>query len=89
MTPMDEPPRLSRDLLQFAAGNAKRVLPRGGFELAGGVAHQRLRQAVGALDEIETEAALGAEEIAIDAALVAIVGADDFWIRRWPGARRA
>ena len=66
------------NLLQFAGGNAKRVLPRGRFELAGRIANQRLRQAVGALDKVETEAALGAEEVVIDAALVAIVGANDF-----------
>ena len=36
-----------------------------------------LRQPLGALDKVEAEAALGAEKIAVDAALVAIVGADN------------
>ena len=65
------------NLFQFAGGDAEGVLPCGGFELALRVADERLREAIGALDEVEAEAALGAEEVAVDAALVAIVGAND------------
>ncbi len=65
------------NFFQFAGGDADRVLPRGGFELALRVADERLREAVGALDEVEAETALGAEKVAVDAALVAIVGAND------------
>ena len=65
------------NFFELAGGEADRVLPGGGFELACAVADERLREAIGALDEVEAEAALGAEEVAVDAALVAVVGADD------------
>ena len=66
------------NFLELAGGKAERVLPGGGLELACGVADERLGEALGAFDKVETEAALGAEEVAVDAALVAVVGADDF-----------
>ena len=53
------------------------MLPCGGLEFTGRVADKRLRQAVGAVDKIESEAALGAQEVAVDTALVAIVGANN------------
>ena len=65
------------NLFEFAGADADRVLPCGGFELALRVADERLREAVGALNEVEAETAFGAEEVAVDAALVAIVGAND------------
>ena len=48
-----------------------------GSSLPCGIADQRLGEAFGAVDKIEAEAALGAEKVAVDAALVAVVGADD------------
>ena len=74
---MAAPPRVSRISLSLRGGEADGVLPCGGLELALRVADERLRQAVGALDEVEAEAALGAEKVAVDAALVAIVGANN------------
>ncbi len=65
------------NLLQLSSGNANGMLPCGGLELALRISDERLRKPVGALDEVESEAALGAKEIAVDAALVAIVGAND------------
>ena len=65
------------NLFELAGGEADRVFPGGGFELAVCVADERLRKAVGAVNEVEAEAALGAEEVAVDAALVAVVGAND------------
>jgi len=53
------------------------MVPGGGFELAGRVADEGLGKAGGAFDKVEAKAALGAEEVAVDAAFVAIVGADD------------
>ena len=49
------------------------MLPGGRFQLARGVAHQWLGQPLLIIDKIEAEATLGAEEIAVDAALVTIV----------------
>ncbi len=54
------------------------MLPGDGFELTLGVADERLGEPFGALDEVEAEAAFCAEEVAVDAALVAVVGANDF-----------
>ena len=75
MTPIAAPPLRVANLLQLARGQAQRVLPGGRLQLAFGIAHQRLGQALGTLDKIEAKAALGAEKVAVDAALVAIVGA--------------
>ena len=65
------------DFFQLAGGQAQRMFPGRGFQLAFGIAHQRLGQALGAVDKVEAEAALGAEKVAVDAALVAVVGADN------------
>jgi hypothetical protein len=65
------------DLFEFGGDDADGVLPGGGFELALGVADERLGEAVLGVDEVEAEAALGAEEVAVDAGFVAVVGADD------------
>ncbi len=53
------------------------MLPSGWFELALRIANERLREAIGALNVVEAKAALGAEKVAVDAAFVAIVGAND------------
>src|SRR5580700_3157678 len=53
------------------------MFPGGGFEVACGISNKRLRQAVFTVDKIEAEAAFGAEKVAVDAALVAVVGAND------------
>ena len=48
------------NLLELVGGKSQRVFPGGRLELAFGVAHKRLGEAVGVLDKIEAEAALGA-----------------------------
>ena len=64
-------------LLQPARNFLERIFPAGGFEFAI-AANERLADALGMLCEIEAEAALGAEKIAVDAGKVAIVGAQNF-----------
>ena len=64
-------------LLESSGRGAQRVFPCGRFQLACFVANERLRKTVGALHEIESEAALGAEKVTVDAAFVAVVGAND------------
>ena len=64
-------------LLQAARDFCQRVFPAGGFELAV-AAHQRLVDAFGMSREIEAEAALDAEKIAVEAGDVAIIGAQNF-----------
>src|ERR1035441_1250429 len=65
------------NFLELIGGKSQRMFPGGRLELAFGIAHERLAQAVGVLDEIEAEAALGAEKITVDPALVAVIGADN------------
>jgi hypothetical protein len=77
MTPMAAPPLIVANLLEFAGGHAQCVLPCGFNELAFGVADQRFGKAIGALNKVEAEAAFGAEKVAVDAAFVAVVGADN------------
>ena len=77
------------NLLELAGGQTQRVLPGGRLQLALRVAHQRLGQPLGAFDKVEAETALGAEKVAVDAALVAVVGADNLRaIVRLPHAQR-
>ncbi len=64
-------------LFEFAGGQPQSVLPGSLRELALVVAHQRPGEAVLTFDKIKSETALGAEKVAVDAALVAIVGAHD------------
>ena len=74
---MAEPPWLSRISLSLLPAVRSACSQVGGLEFALSVAHERLVQSFGAFNEIETEAALGAEEVAVDPALVAIVGANN------------
>ena len=66
------------DFFELGAGDAQGVFPGGGLQLAIGVADERGDEPVGLVDVVEAEAALGAEEIAVDAAFVAVVAANDF-----------
>ncbi len=78
MTPMADVRALAvANFFELRGRDAEGMFPGGRLELASRIADQRLGEALGILDEVEAEAALGAEEIAVDAALVAIVGAHD------------
>ena len=54
------------------------MLPCGRLELALRIANQGLGKALGAPDKVEAETALGAEEVVVDATLIAVIGADNF-----------
>src|SRR5438876_11571855 len=54
------------------------MFPRCQLQFSCGVAHEGFVEALRALDKIKAKATLGAQEIAVDAALVAIIGANDF-----------
>ena len=64
-------------LFQPARDFLKRVFPAGGLELSI-AADQRLADALGIRREVVSEAALGAEELAVDARVIAIIGAQNF-----------
>src|SRR5580658_6112097 len=68
---------LVANLFQAPRDFFERIFPAGRFELAVAT-HQRLAHAFGIVSEIETEAPLAAEEFAIYAGLIAIIGAQDF-----------
>jgi hypothetical protein len=63
--------------LELFGYQLERTAPTGRFELAGFVADERRLQPFGVLREVERVTALDAEELAVDAALVAVVAADD------------
>ena len=65
------------DLLQTPRDFLEGIFPTGGLELAV-AANQRLANALRMIREIETEAAFAAEKFAVDAGLIAIIGAQDF-----------
>ena len=71
------PPRLSRISRSFVPACSQRLLPTDFGKLAVCLAQQRLGQAVGVVGKIEGVASLDAQEVAIDAALVAVVAAQD------------
>ena len=77
ITPIAEPPCCIANFGESLANHFKCFFPRRRRKLAI-LANQRLREAVFVVREIKSVAALDAEEIAIDAALVAIVAAHDF-----------
>ncbi len=56
---------------------SRATLPGDGLELAVGLAEERLGDAVFVVGEVEGVTALVAEEVAVDAGLVAVVAADD------------
>src|SRR5271167_4048863 len=66
----------------------QRVFPACRLELAV-AAHQRLAHAFGIAGEVETEAALAAEEFAVHAGLIAIIGAQDFVVAHAEGGLAA
>ncbi len=65
------------DFAQFAAGVRQRLLPTDFGEFAVWLADERLGQAVGVVGKVEGVAALDAQEVAVDAALVAVVAAEN------------
>ena len=65
------------NLFELAGCKTQRMLPGGRLKLALCIAHQRSGQPFGTLHKIKTKAPLGAQEVAIHAALVAIVRAHD------------
>src|SRR5579875_3150056 len=71
ITPLAQPLRREIDSL----------FPAHRRQLAIRLAHQRLGQAVFAIRKVEGVAALDAEEVAVDAALVAVIAANDFHAR--------
>ena len=76
MTPIDACAVVGQDLLELRRDKLECLLPACGDELAVAL-DQRLLQAIGMVGEVEGVAALDAEEIAIDAAFIAIVAADN------------
>src|SRR5256885_15010949 len=54
-------PMLGLDSVQSVSRDLERVLPAGRVQLAVLAAHERLREPVGVVDEVEGEAALDAE----------------------------
>ncbi len=77
MTPMASPPCCVATSRKLLADQLKGFFPGGGSQAAV-FANQRLGKAVFMVGEIERVTALDAEEVAIDAALVAVVAAHDF-----------
>ena len=71
------PPCVAVHLLQAARHFFERVFPAGGLELAV-AAHERAAHALGIAGELVAEAALGAEEFAVEAGMVAIIRAQNF-----------
>src|ERR1700690_4372476 len=65
------------NFFELAGRKAECMFPSGGFAFACGISNERLRQAVFTVDKIEAKAAFGAEKVAVDAALVAVVSAND------------
>ena len=65
------------DFAQLAAGVRQGLLPTDFRKFTVGLAHERLGQAVGVVGEVERVAALDAQEVAVDAALVAVVAAEN------------
>src|SRR5574341_1086254 len=61
---------------QMAGGGIEGFVPGGGLQMAV-LADERLAETVIVLDEVESVAAFDAEEVAVDAALVAVVAAND------------
>src|SRR4029077_16111692 len=54
------------------------MFPGGGLKLAQRITDERLGESLGAVNEVESKATLGAEEVTVDSAFVAIVGANNF-----------
>ncbi len=71
------PPRLSRISRSLVPACCQRLLPAHFRELAVRLAHQRLGQPVGVVGKVEGVASLDAQKVAVDAALVAVVAAQD------------
>src|SRR5579862_8998129 len=65
------------DLLEASRNFFERVFPAGGFEFAV-AANERLADSFRIVREIEAEASFAAEKLAVNAGMVAIVGAEDF-----------
>src|SRR6202020_686024 len=65
------------NLFELRAGQAQRMLPGCRFQLACRVANQRLGQTISRPDKIKSKPTLSAEKIAVDAALVAVVRANN------------
>src|SRR5580704_4106765 len=65
------------DFTELAAGVAQSLFPTDLGELAVGLAHEGLGQTVGVVGKIEGVTALDAQEVAVDAALVAVVAANN------------
>ena len=77
------------NLLELVAREAQSIFPGHRLELALCVAHQRLRQPIGILHKVEPKPSLRAKEVAIDSALVAVIGTYDFRsVIRLPHAQR-
>ncbi len=76
------------EFAETLADVVERFFPAYGLEFAVGLADQRMRDAVVAIGEVEGVASLVAEEVAVDAALVAVVAADDLASRRRWSERR-
>src|SRR5271154_5171068 len=79
---------LVANLFQAARYFFERVFPACRFQLAI-AAHQRLAHAFGVGGEVETEAALAAEEFTVHAGLIAIIGAQDFVVAHAEGGLAA
>ncbi len=77
MTPIELSAAALANLAQLGAGVLQRLLPTHFSKLAVRLAQQRLGQAVGMVGKIEGIASLDAEKVAVDAALVAVVAAQD------------
>ena len=71
------PPRLSRISRSLLPACCQRLLPTDFGELAVRLAQQRLGQPVGVVGKVEGVASLDAQEVAVDAALVAVVAAQN------------
>ena len=54
------------------------VFPGSGLKLALRITDERLAETFGAVNEVESKAALGAEEVAVNAAFVTVVGPNNF-----------
>ena len=73
---------MSRSSAELLADVVEGHLPADGLHFAVGLANQRLGDAVFVVGEVECVTALVAEEVAVDAGLVAVVAADDLASRR-------
>jgi hypothetical protein len=71
-------------LLQPARDFLERNLPAGWFELPV-TANERLANTLGVMREVKSEAALGAQEFAVDSRMVAIIRAQDFVVANAQG----